>query len=307
MKQIFLNGAWSLEIPGSGFGLVPAIVPGSVYHDLLTAGLIQDPFYRDNETDALKLMEHEFRYSRVMCVDAELLSCDAVILRCEGLDTLAAIYINDTVVGCTDNMHRTWEFNVKPMLRIGENSIVVHFASPTRYIRESYAESPADGSSDAMRGFPNLRKSHCMFGWDWGPRLPDAGIWRDISLIGINSARIRDVLVEQFHHDGTVTLRLHTHVTHLSNAPTEVCASVIAPNGEIWTAQGECCEIVVERPELWWPAGYGAQPLYQVDVELFSGGDSLDHWNKRIGLRTMTVTRKKDEGRETFCHCVGFL
>lgn len=307
MKQLSLNGNWSLDIPGSGFGLVPAVVPGSVYHDLLTAGMIQDPFYRDNETDALKLMEHEFHYSRVMYVDAELLSCDAVMLRCEGLDTLATVYINGAVVGCADNMHRTWEFNVKSLLHDGENSIAVHFASPTKYIRESYAESPADGTSDAMRGFPNLRKAHCMFGWDWGPRLPDAGIWRDISLIGIHSARIRDVLVEQFHQNGTVTLRLHTHVAYLSDVSTEVCVSVTAPNGKVWTVQGECCEVVIERPELWWPAGYGAQPLYQVDVELFSGGDSLDHWNKRIGLRTMTVTRKKDEGRETFCHCVNGL
>ena len=56
MKQLSLNGPWTLDITGSAFMAVPADVPGSVYHDLLTAGRIPDPFYRDNETEALKLM-----------------------------------------------------------------------------------------------------------------------------------------------------------------------------------------------------------------------------------------------------------
>ena len=279
-----------------------ASVPGSVYHDLLTARKIPDPFYRDNETAVLKLMEHEFHYSRAFQADADLLSCDTVLLKCEGLDTIAAIYINDTLVGRANNMHRTWEFDVKTVLHEGENLVEVHFSSPTKYIRESYAISPADGSSDAMQGFPNLRKAHCMFGWDWGPRLPDAGIWRDISLIGINTARIRDVMVEQFHQNGSVILRVHTHVIHLSDEPTEVNISITSPGGETLTGQGECCELIIDRPELWWPAGYGAQPLYQIDVELSSFNNLLDCWRKQIGLRTMTVNRRKEGDRETFCH-----
>ena len=94
MKQLSLCGPWTLDIPGSAFQSVPAQVPGSVYHDLLSAERIPDPFYRDNETQALALMENDFRYSRTFSVDAGLLSCDAVLLRCEGLDTLAMVSIN---------------------------------------------------------------------------------------------------------------------------------------------------------------------------------------------------------------------
>ena len=109
MKKQSLNGAWTLEIPGTAFGRVPAQVPGSVYHDLLCAGKIPDPFYRDNENEALKLMEHDFVYTRSFCADAALLHCGTVLLRCDGLDTLAEILLNGSPVGRADNMHRTWE------------------------------------------------------------------------------------------------------------------------------------------------------------------------------------------------------
>lgn len=304
MKQLSLNGPWTLDIPGSAFMAVPAEVPGSVYHDLLTAGRIPDPFYRDNETEALKLMEYDFHYSRAFQVDGELLDRGAILLRCEGLDTLAAVYINGAEAGRADNMHRVWEFDVKDLLREGENTIAVHFASPTKFIRESYAADPADGTADAMEGFPSLRKAHCMFGWDWGPRLPDAGIWRDISLIGVDAARIRDVLVKQFHRDGRAALEIDTHIARLADATAEVRVSVTAPDGTVLTGGGETCRIDIPDPQLWWPAGYGGQPLYRVEVELISGGTRLDGWSRRIGLRTMTVSRVKSEHGESFSHCV---
>ena len=299
-----LNGAWTLEIPGTDFGPVPARVPGSVYHDLLTAEKIPDPFYRDNELQALSLMENEFHYCRRFAADAALLESDCVLLRCEGLDTLAEILINDQPAGRADNMHRVWEFDVKDLLRPGENRIEVRFASPTKFIKEAYAASRADGSSDAMRGFPLLRKAHCMFGWDWGPRLPDAGIWRDISLLGVRTARIRDVLVQQEHAENCVKLRVRTNLERCGSGDVQACVRVTGPDGTEYTGSGEDCEIVVDHPQLWWPAGFGAQPLYQVTVELSCGEGALGVWQRRIGLRTMTVTRRKDEWGESFCHTV---
>ena len=306
MKTISLNGAWTLEIPASAFGAVPAAVPGSVYHDLLTAGCIEDPFWRDNETEALKLMENDFVYSRRFEVGADLLGCESVILRCEGLDTLAEIRVNGALAGTAENMHRIWEYNVKSLLREGENDISVRFASPTKYIREAYALSRADGSSDAMVGFPLLRKAHCMFGWDWGPRLPDAGIWRPISLLGIDTARIRDVLILQDHSRApdAVALTVRTNLEHVGAGETAVRVRVTGPGGETFEACGEEAVIDIPEPKLWWPAGFGDQPLYTVTVTLEKDGAELDSSEKRIGLRTMTVTRKKDEWGESFSHCV---
>ena len=306
MKKLSLNGAWTLEIPGSAFGAVPSTVPGSVYHDLLSAGCIEDPFWRDNETDALKLMDNEFVYTRRFDADAELLASERVLLRCEGLDTLAEVRVNGALAGTADNMHRTWEFDVKALLRQGDNDIAVRFSSPTKYIKEAYALSRADGSSDAMVGFPLLRKAHCMFGWDWGPRLPDAGIWRPMELLGIDTARIRDVLILQDHAEAPerVTLTVQTHLDRLSAGDAAVAVTVTGPDGETFIGEGENCSITVNEPKLWWPAGFGDQPLYRVEVTLLKDGAELDRSEKRIGLRTMTVTRKKDEWGESFSHCV---
>ena len=304
MKKQTLNGRWTLNIPGSAFPETGATVPGSVYHDLLTAGLIPDPFYGDNENEALKIMEYDFIYSRDYEVPADLLKSDAVLLRCHGLDTLAEIEINGKAVGRADNMHRTWEFDVKTLLREGENSIRIVFASPVKYIREAYEKKPLEGSTDAMRGFPYLRKAHCMFGWDWGPRLPDAGIWRDIELIGADTARLRDVYVGQRHEAGRVTLNVVSHLERITDGKTGISVSVTAPDGQALTAEGENCTVEIPDPQLWWPAGYGEQPLYTVEVTLADGRGVLDTWTNRIGLRTMTVRREKDEWGESFCHCV---
>ncbi len=315
MKKLSLNGAWTLDIPDSNFRSVPASVPGSVYHDLLTAKLIPDPFYRDNENEALKLMEHDFVYSRTFEVSAEMLSGDAVLLHCDGLDTLAELSVNGKPAGRADNMHRTWEFDVKSLLKEGENSISVRFGSPTRYIRQAYEQSRADGSPDAMKGFPLLRKAHCMFGWDWGPRLPDAGIWRDISIISIDKARIRDVYIEQQHTTiGGVLLGVHTHTKKYDkDARLTLRISVKSPDGDVVTREipegkeeDEIFDkiIEIENPRLWWVAGYGEQPLYTVSVTLLCEGIELDRWEKRIGLRTLTICREKDEWGESFCHVI---
>lgn len=304
MKTVSLNGAWTLNIPGTDFLSVPAQVPGSVYHDLLTAELIPDPFYRDNEMDALKLMENDFHYSRSFVIAEQILNGDKVLLRAEGLDTIASVYVNGELIGLANNMHRIWEFDVKHVLKAGENNIEVRLASPTKYIREAYSKSVADGSSDAMVGFPHIRKAHCMFGWDWGPRLPDAGIWRNISIISVEKARIQDVLVKQFHEDGKVHLNIRTNLNKYTQDNLIVSVFVTAPDGTILSAHGAEAEIVVENPELWWPAGLGAQPLYQVSVTLACGNAQLDTWSRRIGLRTMTVSRRKDEWGESFSHCV---
>ena len=304
MKRQSLNGEWTLTIPGSGFPETAATVPGSVYHDLLTAGLIPDPFYRSNEDEALQIMEHDFIYSRTFTAAEGLAGCDAVYLRCHGLDTLAAVELNGRQAGRADNMHRTWVFDVKALLREGENTLRITFASPTRFVREAYEKKPLEGSGDAMRGFPYLRKAHCMFGWDWGPHLPDAGIWREIEVIGIDTAYLRDVSVLQEHEEGRVRLKVISRTERVGGGESRVSVRVTAPDGQTFTGEGADCSLEIDRPELWWPAGYGDQPLYTVEVTLSGEKGVLDSWRKRIGLRTMTIRREKDEWGESFCHRV---
>jgi beta-mannosidase len=278
MRIQSLNGAWEMGFEG---GVVPADIPGSVYSTLLNAGKIPDPFWRDNELAALELMDREYTFARSF--DLDLPAGEKFLLRCEGLDTLCEIELNGKVIGNADNMHRTWEFDVTGAVTERGNQLRVTFRSPTKFIAEAYRKVPTGGSWDAMRGFPQIRKAHCMFGWDWGPRLPDAGIWRDISLVSVSGGRIKDVLITQKHCDGKVEL------TYDIKCATPVEIEVVSPDGMKMDAH------VIENPQLWWPNGYGQQPLYTVRVK-----SPTDCWERRIGLRTMTVRREKDGWGESF-------
>ena len=179
---------------------IPATIPGSVYSCLLENSLMPDPYWRDNELDALKLMENDFLFTEHFVPEKEVLSSDRVILKFDGIDTIADITLNGTFLGHTENMHRSFEFDVKELLKEGENELVVKFFSPLKFCAASHEKIKNMESTDAVPGYPQLRKAHCMFGWDWGPRLPDAGFYRPIRLLGVKKARLSDdIRVMQEH------------------------------------------------------------------------------------------------------------
>ena len=279
-----------------------AKVPGSVYADLMRDGTLPDPFYRENELEAFALLENDFVYQRVFEAEETMLQSRKVLLRCEGLDTLAHVSLNGQPVGYADNMHITWEWDVKPLLLPGENVLEIRFDSPIRYALSEYEKRPGWCSTDAIPGFQHIRKAHCMFGWDWGPRLPDAGIWRPISLVCVNEVRLEDALILQEHRDGKVFLKVTPHVECEPGAEWSWSADLTTPEGER-RPMDEDGRIVIEDPQLWWPAGYGEQPLYQVCVTV-DAPDGPQQWKRRIGLRTLSISREKDQWGEEFCHIV---
>lgn len=313
MLKNILNGIWNFEIIGKDRGLIPegkmqTKVPGSVYGALLEKGLIPDPFYRDNELKVLPLMDNDFVYSRTFTAGPELFDCDEVLLRFEGIDTLADIFLNDELLGCAYNMHRIWEFDVLGKLKKDENELKVVLHSPTKYIKEENKKVYTGGSHECMAGFPHIRKAHCMFGWDWGPRLPDAGIFREVSLLGIKESRIDSVYITQKHEENKVTLDFDVALELFTDKDdSRVEITVTSPEGEIYhpnmSQEEEDYRIEIANPLIWWPRGYGGQPLYQAKAVLFShGGEVLDVWEKKIGLRTMTVNTEKDEWGNCFAH-----
>lgn len=317
MKTKLLNGTWNLKILGKDAGLtgeagLPAEVPGSVYATLLTEGKIEDPYYRDNELKTLPIMDNDFCYTTRFEVEPEWFSMDGLFLRFDGIDTLADIYVNRQLLGSAYNMHRSWEYDLLDgdLLKEGVNELQVILHSPTQYIKEENAKVYTGGSHEAMEGFPHLRKAHCMFGWDWGPRVPDAGIYREVSLVGVEKSRIESVYITQIHEEGSVTLDFDIAVETFTDQPEGTLAiQVTSPDGKTYTYEerGEGAEeqfrIAITDPKLWWPHGYGDQPLYQVEVSLLSeDGKVLDFWKRRIGLRTITVNTDQDEWGNCFAH-----
>lgn len=320
MDKMSLNGKWQMQILGDNvFGItnepIPVQIPGSVYGNLLNQNLISDPYYRMNELDALKLMENDFLFTTTFTLTQEQLESDFLLLRMEGIDTLADVYVNDIYLGHAENMHRIWEFALEDAARAGENELRVKIFSPTRYIREENEKVFTGGSTDSMKGFPHLRKAHCMFGWDWGPRLPDAGIFREVSVLYGKKARLEQVCVTQRWTSDQEEVQLHYDVTiedFVSGMGQETAYEI---RTALYDEQDKLLEqrssleeegwdeIKVENPKRWWPHGYGEQTLYRAEAVLFDEqGRKLDEWTRRIGLRTLTVNTRKDEWGECFAH-----
>ena len=297
-EQMNLGGAWRMREADSETWH-SAHVPGSVYADLMADGTMPDPFWRENELDAFERMKKDYVYQRTFTVTEVQLAHAHVELVCEGLDTLAHVSLNGREIAFADNMHITGVWDVKEQLHTGENTLEIRFDSPILYCAKKAEEAPGWESSDATPGFRHLRKAHCMFGWDWGPRLPDAGIWRPIFLRTWDAARLENALMLQAHHDGVVDVTIRPEIA----GESAWSAEITAPDGEVMiipeTTAAEQV-VTIQNPQLWWPNGLGKQPLYRVTVRLAAG----DTRTWRIGLRTMTVSREKDEWGEEFCHVV---
>ena len=292
MKKFTLNGVWSMS--GRGYNCTGTI-PGSVYSFLLDNKLMDDPFYRDNELEALKLMENDFDFSRKFVFEK---TNSPVLLHCDGLDTLCDIYINGKFIAHTDNMHRTYEFDVTDVLLSGENEIKITCLSPNKFVREMQKKDPVYGCDDALKGHAHLRKASCMMGWDWGPRLPDAGIWKDIYLLTVDSDRIDEIHITQRHDNGK-TFVTPTVKTKIGVA--DIIVKVTAPCGCEFTLPANT-ESEIENAMLWWPNGFGEQNLYKFNIELIENGQVVDSDFKRIGLRELKLIREKDQWGESFCH-----
>jgi beta-mannosidase len=305
MQLLTLSGIWQMK-KTDDTEWINGNVPGSVFNDLLQAGQMEDPFFRDNEYDALELSKFDFEYTREFSVEKDLLDHDVVLLRCEGLDTLCDLSINGTLVLKADNMHRTYEIDVKNVLVPGINVIHVFIQSATVYALEKEKEQHLSSCADAVPGISHIRKAHSMFGWDWGPQIPDAGIWRDITIHGYDNGRMDDVYVTQTHSENKVNLDIQVDLQNWAGTELALRATLESPDGKVYAqelpvslAQASLA-LDIADPQIWWPNNYGSQPLYTLKVELFKGTQAIDDKTLTIGLRTLTVKQVKDTWGESF-------
>ncbi|MBD3392253.1 MAG: ABC transporter permease [Chitinivibrionales bacterium] len=304
MQVITLNGQWSLRRSGLKRPIA-ATVPGCVHTDLLDAGIIDDPFYRDNEKQVQWISETDWTWSRRFTVTSETCTRDRVYLRCRGLDTFARIKVNGRTIGRTDNMFRVWEFDIKSNVRPGKNSIEITCASPLPYAETQKKKRPVNGW---MPQLAHVRKEPCSFGWDWGPRLGSCGIWRDIEIVAFDTARLDDVHVTQKHdHTGAVRLRVTARIERVRRAQLAARITVMYGNEQVARrtvpvrGKTASCGITIQNPRLWWPSGMGGQHLYNVRVELRLGRSAaLESIGKRVGLRTLRLIQQPDRWGRSF-------
>lgn len=275
----------------------PFEVPGSAMTTYCAEGILPDPYYGTNEYEVNHFFENDFEIRGSFCLSSEEYGKENLELVFYGIDTVADLYLNGCFLGHVENMHRIYTFSIRESAREGENELRIQITSPLKFIRSYRPEKGREihmANTGTTLGSQYIRKPHCMFGWDWGPKLPDAGIFRKIELFAYDGARLLDTYIRQNHQDGRVSLTFETEVKNPKEDPVKLSYQVYDPTGEL-LYEGEEPSAAIEEPKLWWPNGLGDQPLYRVSVILESERDGRETKEYRIGLRTMEISQEEDQ------------
>ena len=299
---------------------LPAEVPGHVHLDLMRAGVIPDPFNRLNERTVAWVDEKDWVYEAVFHLDVPV--AELTYLRFNGLDTVAEICLNGELLGKTDNMFIPHEFAVGDKLRVGagvegENTLQVTFRSALKTgldRRDAWDAAgndtmPAHWNAWSSRSF--VRKAQYMYGWDWGPVLISCGIWQQVELVQVPTARIVDYrYTPTFHADGSATVTVETTVERAgASTPLTLAVAIgesttgddfgvdVSCSSALAMVDGETtasCSVVIPNARRWWPTGTGDAHLYGLRLTVEGPGGSVDVLRSKIGLREVELVTEPD-------------
>ncbi|MBB5065835.1 glycoside hydrolase family 2 protein [Granulicella mallensis] len=295
--------------PRADGGWFPATVPGDVHLDLLHNGKIPDPFYRDNESKLQWIEKVGWEYQTSIRATPSVLSREHIELVFEGLDTACTIFLNGQRVAAPDNMFREWRIDVKPLLRAGSNELQIVFPAPMK-AAEAVAEKDPWHSRTHTDPKGYIRKAVYEFGWDWGPRFGTSGVFRPAYLELWDDARVDDIFVEQENiAAGSAHLDVHTDILASSQIKALVSISYGTGKTELHADRAVTLTpgnnrisipIEITHPQLWYPSGYGAQPIYHFHVSVKENGRELDAKEAKTGLRSVVLRRDLDKWGRSF-------
>lgn len=316
---------------------VPASVPGTSHTALLEQGLIPDPYLGTNETSLAWMHRTTWRYATVLD-EPPAAADERVDLLFEGIDTVATVDVDSDVertgvaqgrteLGRTANMHRSYRYDVRDLVGRPAN-LVVDLDSA---LETAEAEEERLGTRPSANSHPfnMVRKMACSFGWDWGPDLQTAGLWKPVRVQRWRVARLAQVTplatvvpgAVELADDGVTTpgatdaagrrtgvvdVRVEVELSGLAESVPLTIHVTVGDRGVTtgipagWT--GGVLDVRVHLPDvdLWWPAGHGDQPLYPIEVTVHEGdgkdrSNPLDSWSGRVAFRTVEVDRSRDE------------
>lgn len=297
-----------------------ATVPGTVHTDLLAHGLIPDPYVGAPEAGLQWIGLADWEYRTQFDVPADALDDARSDLVFEGLDTFAEVFLNGEKILDADNFFRTWRVPVQGKLRGAGNELRVVLHSPINRmlpqvqamphkIAGNYPSPYGDEPKDAMTA-NFVRKPGYHYGWDWGPRYVTAGVWKPVKLQSWDAVRVDDLHVRQDKVGaGRAELSVRIGLDAARAGDYELGLWQTGPDGErkrvakqrIEVSEGSntiAVPLRIDRPQRWFPVGYGAQPLYRFDVEVRDGREVLARASERTGLRSVELrTGKDDKGR----------
>ncbi|MCF8363000.1 MAG: hypothetical protein K9G70_10300 [Prolixibacteraceae bacterium] len=318
VKVDLTNTDWSVCKSGDE-KKYPAEIPGCIHTDLMNSGVIEDPFYRTNDLDVQWIDKEDWVYTTSFIADKAMMSKNNVDIVFEGIDTFADVFINDSLVGKTKNMFRTWKWDIKPYLKQGGNSLKVYIHSPIKKGIELYDsydfvynatfldQSEIGGVGD-KKVAAHMRKAQYQFGWDWGPRLVTSGIWKPVYIKAFNDVSIEHVAFSTTKIQQNKAI-VKMQANCLSDDNQQAQARVFINNTlyaekTISLNKGEnnfMDTIIIENPDLWWPRGHGEQPMYNAKLEVTTKKTRAMK-EETFGIRTVELVREKDNQKTSLFH-----
>ncbi|MGH1516178.1 beta-mannosidase [Chryseobacterium sp. JK1] len=278
---------------------LPAKIPGTVHLDLMNNKVIPDPFKDENEKKVQWIENEDWYYQTEFTISAQELKNDNIDLVFNGLDTFSEIYLNDKLLKKTDNMFRTWNIPVRPFLKAGNNTLKIRFISAVNTGKELAKKVPFT-MPESPRSF--VRKAQYQFGWDWGPRLVTAGIWKEVQLEFWNNAKIITVKDIQ-NMSAEIFNDFHFEVEIEAQKEGKYALDINKTHKEITLKKGRNTITVpydISGMKLWNPNGRGEAHLHEFAVRLSQNRKNVDARTIRIGLRTIELVQEKDEKGKSF-------
>ncbi|MHC1787550.1 MAG: glycoside hydrolase family 2 protein [Christensenellales bacterium] len=270
---------------------LPVAVPGGVHGALLRAGLIADPYVEQNSL-LCEWVEHRWWVFRTYFEVPEKLQGGHLSLRFEGLDDRAHILLNDSLLGFHEGMFEPAVFDVTGKAHPGaRNCLLVIFECP-----------PREQGQIGWTSRTFTQKARFNYKWDFCARLVNVGLWQEVSLYAFQGASMDNIRLTSGYEDGQGVIRADGEVI----GPWEALRMDISLGGApvaggTLRASGSgafSLSVTLAQPALWWPNGLGAQPLYEVRLQLRAREELLDTWEGRAGIRSLAFRRCEGAGED---------
>lgn len=309
-SEVTISEGWSFRQEGKD-DWHRATVPGSVHTDLLANGLIEDPFYRDNEKSLQWIGKTDWEYRTAFELTEEQIGRDRLELVFEGLDTYATVFLNGQRILGADNMFRVWKADIRQAAIKGRNELRIEFRSPINEILPLMSkldyQIPAPNDQGEITS-PYTRKAPYHYGWDWGPRFVTSGVWRPVKLRAWDDARIEDLNIvqnkitrEKAEITAEVEIEAETPGDYRIVFRSDAFPGTVANEARLIRGMNKVrINFVIQQPRLWYPAGLGTQELYRFTAELGGGETMLDTYERRTGLRSLELRQKTDQWGKSF-------
>ena len=290
-----LHGKWDIELKRKGIKLT-GNVPGDIHDALTDAGVIPNPHYDVDARQSLFISSEPIVYSKTFIAKDNFESARLAI---EGIDGFADIYLNGEHLLRVENAFRRYDVLVTKKLKKGEENKLDIVFTP---IDEVLGPRDDESSGWKLRKV-YMRKPQYNFGWDWALSLPGLGVFGFVKIEYDFTREIIDYLVK-----GDISGRIDFEFEVSPKAYEDKYTIKVEVDGH---GESESFEINRDRyrtyghvqlknPKLWWPNGYGEQPLYTITAKIIDDGKVVDITSKKIGLRTLCTVREKDEYGEGF-------